>query len=381
MELDFGSDVFDGDARWLEIGVRPGDQNDPNIYTILSPRQKITPTPYAIYAQTAEDANYAQTAQNSYGLALPFSGSANSNTYVLSVTNTRINSSAPAILGTNDDLYGHGVGVKGVGGYKAIEAVCTPTYNNPCFGVYSSCIGGGLLGADIQGVHSHVETSGTGYGVMGWCLVDGTYPAYGVYGYAGGDGSGTKYGVYGHAGGSAPRYAGYFDGWVNVTGTLIKGGGSFRIDHPLDPENKYLQHSFVESPDMMNVYNGNIELDENGTAVVELPEWFEALNRDFRYQLTCIGGFAPVYIAEEISNNSFTIAGGTPSMKVSWQVTGIRQDPFANENRVQVEMDKSSEERGRYIHPKAYGLGDDMSIDHHMRLKLEQEAKAKEIER
>jgi hypothetical protein len=50
--LDFGSDpnIFNGDARWLDIGVRPGELEDPNAYTVLSPRQGITPTPYAIYA-------------------------------------------------------------------------------------------------------------------------------------------------------------------------------------------------------------------------------------------------------------------------------------------------------------------------------------------
>ena len=79
--------------------------------------------------------------------------------------------------------------------------------------------------------------------------------------------------------------AGNFEGNVHVSGNLSKGSGSFRIDHPLDPENKYLYHSFVESPDMMNVYNGNVILDEQGEAVVEFPEWFEPLNRDFRYQL------------------------------------------------------------------------------------------------
>jgi len=47
-ELDLGSDVFDGDARWLEVGVRPGDSNDPNAFVSLSPRQEITPVPYAL---------------------------------------------------------------------------------------------------------------------------------------------------------------------------------------------------------------------------------------------------------------------------------------------------------------------------------------------
>jgi hypothetical protein len=115
---------------------------------------------------------------------------------------------------------------------------------------------------------------------------------------------------------------------------------SIRIDHPLDPTNMYLYHSSVESPDMMNVYNGNVVLDASGEAWVEMPEWFEALNRDFRYQLTCIGGFAPVYVAEEISGNRFRIAGGETGMKVSWLVTGIRHDPYAEGNRIPVEEQK-----------------------------------------
>ena len=145
------------------------------------------------------------------------------------------------------------------------------------------------------------------------------------------------------------------NGDVSISGNLSKGSGSFKIDHPLDPENKYLSHSFVESPDMMNIYNGNVVLDNEGAAWVELPEWFEALNKEFRYQLTCIGGFAQVYIAEEIAGGRFKIAGGSPGLKVSWQVTGVRQDPFAELHRIEVEEDKPAERRGTYLHPDAYG--------------------------
>lgn len=167
---------------------------------------------------------------------------------------------------------------------------------------------------------------------------------------------------------SGGNYAGYFGGSsasVVVEGTLSKGGGSFMIDHPLDPENKYLYHSFVESPDMMNVYNGNIFIDNNGEAIVQLPDWFEALNKDFRYQLTCIGGYAPIYIAEKLSNNQFKIAGGISGMEVSWQVTGVRQDPFANANRIQVEVDKPVDERGYYLHYKEYNKPEEKSIWKH----------------
>jgi hypothetical protein len=157
--------------------------------------------------------------------------------------------------------------------------------------------------------------------------------------------------------------AGYFVGNVTVTGTLAKGGGSFKIDHPLDPENKFLYHSFVESPDMMNVYNGVVTLDHAGRATVELPTYFEALNKDFRYQLTCIGGFAPVYIATKVANNSFTIAGGVEGLEISWQVTGIRKDPFANANRIIPEVDKPEGQKGKYLHPAAYGKPPELGID------------------
>ncbi len=150
-------------------------------------------------------------------------------------------------------------------------------------------------------------------------------------------------------------HAGEFNGNVHVYGTLSKTAGSFQIDHPLDPEHKYLYHSFVESPDMKNVYDGVVVLDGNGEAIVTLPDWFGALNRDFRYQLTAIGAPGPnLYIAQKIANNQFKIAGGTPSAEVSWQVTGIRQDAYANAHRIPVEEMKPAAEQGSYLHPAAF---------------------------
>src|SRR5580658_3116487 len=142
---------------------------------------------------------------------------------------------------------------------------------------------------------------------------------------------------------------------VAVVGTLSKGGGSFMIDHPLDPANKYLYHSFVESPDMKNIYDGTITTDGAGLATVTLPDWFEALNRDFRYQLTVIGQFAQAIVASEISGNQFSIRTDKPDVKVSWQVTGIRQDAFANANRIPVEVEKAPADRGRYLYPEVIG--------------------------
>jgi len=174
-------------------------------------------------------------------------------------------------------------------------------------------------------------------------------------------------------------FAAYFGGDVLVTGFLMKEGGGFKIDHPLDPENKYLNHSFVESPDMKNVYDGVATLGVRGEAVVELPDYFEAANKDFRYQLTCIGGFAPVYIAEEISGNQFKIAGGEPGMKISWLVTGIRKDPVAEAKRIQVEVEKEPVDRGRYLSPEAYGLSEEYGIYHKRHERVEGEPKEKSV--
>jgi hypothetical protein len=145
-------------------------------------------------------------------------------------------------------------------------------------------------------------------------------------------------------------------GNVVVTGNLSKGGGSFKIDHPLDPENKYLYHSFVESPDMMNIYNGNIVTDGSGKAVVELPEYFEALNMEFRYQLTVIGSFAQAIISKKVQNNRFEIATNQPNIEVSWMVTGVRHDAYANMNRIPNAVEKESANRGKYLHPAAFNL-------------------------
>jgi hypothetical protein len=162
--------------------------------------------------------------------------------------------------------------------------------------------------------------------------------------------------------GGGSSYAGYFIGRVHVNGVLSKASGSFKIDHPLDPENKYLSHSFVESPDMMNIYNGNIRTDESGYATVTLPEYFEALNMEFRYQLTVIGEFAQAIIGEKISGNSFKIRTDKPNVEVSWQVTGVRNDAFAQKNRIKVEEDKEAENIGKYLNAEAFGQSSDKQI-------------------
>lgn len=217
-----------------------------------------------------------------------------------------------------------------------------------------------------HGMQSIVFSNGNSrFGVQGFSIASGSNNNLGTnYGVLGEASSGAvAYGIYGTASSATTNWAGYFAGDVHATGTLSKGGGSFRIDHPLDPENKYLQHSFVESPDMMNVYNGNIVTDADGFATVTLPDYFEILNKDFRYQLTVIGEFAQAIVAEKVSGNWFVIRTSVPNVEVSWQVTGIRKDKWAEANRIQVEMDKPEIEKGYYMHYKEWNQPVEKAID------------------
>ena len=154
---------------------------------------------------------------------------------------------------------------------------------------------------------------------------------------------------------------------MHVNGTLSKSAGSFKIDHPQDPENRTLSHSFVESPDMKNVYDGVVTTDAAGQATVELPDWFEALNRDFRYQLTVIDGgdaFVLAKVAREIEGNRFVVRTSAGNVKVSWQVTGIRRDAYAERHRIPVEEWKPEEERGRYLNPDAFDAAAERGVEH-----------------
>lgn len=145
-------------------------------------------------------------------------------------------------------------------------------------------------------------------------------------------------------------------GNLSVGGNLnATGAKNFKIDDPVDPANKYLYHSSVESPDMLNLYDGVTTLNAQGEAWVSLPAYFEALNGEFRYQLTAIGSSAPgLHVAKKVSGNRFKIAGGKPNIEVSWQVTGVRHDPYANAHRVRVEEEKPNGERGHYLNPELY---------------------------
>ncbi|MEZ4941593.1 MAG: hypothetical protein R3D58_12010 [Saprospiraceae bacterium] len=169
-------------------------------------------------------------------------------------------------------------------------------------------------------------------------------------------------------------WAGYFYGEVGVQNNLQVGNNMFcagsitgsnlhsRIDHPLDPENKFLVHSSVESPDMKNIYDGVVRTDQKGFATVQLPTYFEALNQDFRYQLTVLEEFAQAIIYKKVAGNQFVIRTDKPGIEVSWQLTGIRKDPYAEAHRTVVEPEKAPQEKGYFVNPELYGKPETMRI-------------------
>ncbi len=172
------------------------------------------------------------------------------------------------------------------------------------------------------------------------------------------------HGVYGRCGVGGGRYAGYFNGPVRINGDLnVTGTKNFVIDHPLDPENRYLVHAAVESDEVLNLYTGNVRTDAEGFAPVELPEWFETVNTDFRYQLTVVGQFAQAVVWREIENGRFVIRTNLGMVKVSWLVTARRNDPPFRSRGFAAERDKPGDLRGTYLDPATWGQPRDRMED------------------
>lgn len=123
----------------------------------------------------------------------------------------------------------------------------------------------------------------------------------------------------------------YLDGATGVMTRATFGQGAwsvkaFTIDHPLDPDNKVLRHYALEGLDVWNVYAGNVQVVD-GVAVVELPDFYGALNLvgSEVYGLTPIGALVPVAIKEEVADNRFSIMAAE-DVKVSWSIKVRRND-------------------------------------------------------
>lgn len=408
--LDFGEatgvgDYFGGDARWLGTSVQcSGDGG----FTPLDPRQPITAAPYAlslrpgatitgrpgVTSPTIGTLNVhnpeggiglkGSTTNNGTGVYGTSEGGGPDSNAVLGVNfdGTAISGvsigSGPAISGRNTStgLAGRFVGPVDITGPLSVDQSFRETGTAiEGFGGNTGVFGRGnytgVFGQGTFGVRGVTFDPG-GAGVFGGVGIGADSTSAGVHGFnsAGpaifGQSTGAGPAVYGQAtgGGLAGRFTGpvVIEGNLIVQGGVSKGGGNFRIDHPLDPANKFLSHSFVESPDMMNIYNGNVTTDATGSVTVTLPDYFAALNRDCRYQLTVLGQFAQAIVSRKIDGNSFEIRTDKPGVEVSWQVTGIRQDAYAQANPIVVEESKPAEEQGLYLFPAGFGAGEEKAI-------------------
>lgn len=200
-------------------------------------------------------------------------------------------------------------------------------------------------------------TSGTTYGGR---FDNHSTSGRGVFAYATA-GSGTTYGVRGQADGLS-GYGVYAIGNLGASGMK-----SFVIDHPSDPENKYLKHYCAEGPQPMNQYSGNVVTDAEGVAWVDLPEYFEEINRDFRYVLTVVDegdDFVQAKVWRKISKNRFAIRTSRPAVEVSWEVKAVRNDVWVRTHGAPVEVDKVGIERGKYQHPELHGQPLEMGMDY-----------------
>ncbi|PCJ82151.1 MAG: hypothetical protein COA57_13480 [Flavobacteriales bacterium] len=209
--------------------------------------------------------------------------------------------------------------------------------------------GHGVRGQGFNGTLGETNHS-TGFGVYGENF-DAIAPLGNGIGVAGKG----YYGVLGE-----DRYLGGVGGAMGVfsNGELgASGVKSFRIDHPLDPENKYLRHFTIESPEVLNMYRGNVKLNQDGEAIVQLPNYFDEINVNFSYHLTPIGAYAPLFIKEKIGKAStFVVAGGKPGTEVSWTVYAERNDLYVRKNphSKNPEPEKTEREKGKYQIPRLY---------------------------
>jgi hypothetical protein len=245
---------------------------------------------------------------------------------------------ATATSGNTYGIVGRASSTSGVG----VLGEATATSGNTYGGLFQNPSSSGI------GVYGYAQaTTGTNFGVVGRSE---SPSGRGVVGVAEAS-TGTNYGVLGRTNSSANGWGVYANGRLGASGTK-----SFQIDHPLRPETHFLNHFCIEAPEPYNLYRGTVTLDAQGEAWVQLPDYFEAINRDASYHLTPIGAAMPnLHVAVEIQGNRFKIAGGAPFKKVSWEVKAVRNDPWVQQYGYQTEQEKPKEYQGLYLHPELYG--------------------------
>jgi hypothetical protein len=273
----------------------------------------------------------------------------------ISVSGRGVYGYASATSGTNYGVYGRTDSPEGFGVYGINAA---PQSNG------STVIGAQFEVNALSGVALRAIANSTGSSSFG--VIGRVFSQFGTAVFGDSFAStGGGYGIWGNS--SAPGgLAGYFSGNVFVSGSFSASGTkSFVIDHPKDPANKYLYHYNLESPEPYNLYQGTITLDETGSAWVSLPDYFDAINTDFSYQLTAVGAAMPnLHISNTINGNRFQISGGVAYKRVSWQITALRNDSMVRNNGFLTEVEKPEAEKGTYLYPEGFGEGKELQRDY-----------------
>lgn len=279
---------------------------------------------------------------------------------VLQARHTASTGSAAAIVGETFSTSANAIGVHGL--------VTPSTAGGSATGLRGTVNGTNGAGFGVWGTHG-----GTGVGVRGSSAAAG----FGVQGITFGAAS-NSYGVVGEEPSGGSGHAVYAIGTLAATGTK-----SFQIDHPLEPETKYLNHFCVEAPEPYNVYRGTIELDARGEADVELPAYFAEINRDPTVTLTAVGAAMPMlHLAREVEGNSFRIAGGAPGMRVHWRVEATRNDRWmrAYGKGNPTEQIKEGDAAGKYLNPELFGAPMERAIVRPSRVEDEAAPKSTETQ-
>lgn len=257
-----------------------------------------------------------------------------------------------ATTGTARGLFVESASIEGtVGDFRATGENITLAVNG--FATSTNDFAAGVVGtaqdgygvkgfADgLPGVGGQFRGGGTG-------LISSSLTGNGISGIAT---TNTKVGILASAPSGGPGHAIFAQGTFAATGTK-----SLMIDHPDDPEGKYLLQFCAEGDTPQLQYRGMVKLDSSGSAIVQLPDYFEKINRDPIYQLTAVGASMPnLYVSEKVKNNRFRIAGGKSGAEVSWVVIGIRNDKFVQKYGAQTVREKPSENQGTYLMPELYG--------------------------
>jgi hypothetical protein len=339
--LDFGTGIFQGDGRWLEIAVRPANNGT---YTTLAPRTEITAAPYAmslmpgaVISGTTSSSPVLRVINSDFD---GINGTSSNGAGVVGYTT----STDPSKAGVYAVDFGNGNGVSGFATSGDAGVYGTGPHNG-VRGVTASNGDSGVIGVN----------SGNGWGVYGGSAggtgVEGNSTSwYGVYGHstssdgvhgvsdsnfsAGVGGISTNHGTGVYGSSAAPGRAGWFQGPVQIDGDVLINGhltcnpspcGSLQTNDLSNPGKDPGTNSPVESADTVDLYTGDITTDAKGEALVILPSDVEALNHDFRYQLTIVGDqFAQARVSSKIKNDSFSIMTDKPNIEVSWQLVGIR---------------------------------------------------------